>query len=329
MEYKDYYEILGVPRGASDREVKQAYRRLARRYHPDVNPSDRAAEERFKEINEAYTVLSDPQKRARYDQLGSSGGFGGGLDWEQILSRARAGARNGRSGVGGSVFSDFFETLFGQGFDTTGGAPGWQRGFRQPGPDSEQPLEVTLDEVLNGSRRVVTVQAPEVCGACQGRGAVGGRPCRTCRGRGTTLRDRRIEVKIPPGVRDGSRVRLAGEGGPGSGGGPRGDLYLVVSVRPDPHFERRGNDLYCDVQVPLTTAMLGGEVELQGLKGKLRLTIPPETQNGRVFRLAGQGLPDLQTKARGDLYARVRVELPTRLSSSERQLFEQLHRGRA
>lgn len=259
MEYRDYYKILGVPRTASDKEIKAAYRRLARKYHPDVNPNDKAAEERFKEINEAYTVLTDPQKRARYDQVGSGGGFPG-FDWEQ---QRRTRPNGGRGGVrvefgrgGGGGFSDFFEALFGQGFDFGAGPAPHMRS--RAGSDLEQPIEVSLEEVLNGSRRLIATQVPDTCPTCHGSGLTNRRACPTCQGSGSVMRDRRIEVKIPPGVRDGSRIRLAGEGGQGVGGGPRGDLYLVVSVQDHPHYECKGSDIYCDIPVPLTTAMLGG-----------------------------------------------------------------------
>jgi curved DNA-binding protein len=306
---QDYYQLLGVSRGASEKEIRQAYRRLARQHHPDLNPGDKAAEVRFKEIGEAYEVLSDADKRKKYDRYGHN--------WQQAEA-AEAAARDGgfrdfRWGPaqGGTRFEtsgNFDESVFGDLFgDLLGGARTGGRGRRMAmaGEDYEQPVEVTLEEAFSGSQRVLTLQTPG----------------------GST---RRLEVKIPPGVTDGSRIRIAGEGGPGFGGGPNGDLYLVTSVRPHPSFERKGDDLYVDAPVPLHIMVLGGEAEVPTLKGtRLALRIPPETQNGRVFRLAGQGMPRLGGAGRGDLYATAKAVLPTALTDRERQLFEELARQRA
>ena len=290
MAGKDYYSILGVSRDASEREIKQAYRRLARKYHPDVNPGDKSAEAKFKQINEAYEVLSDKEKRQKYDQFGDQ--------WQYADQFARAGWQQAPSwdfsqggtriyfGEGdlGSLFDDLL-----QGFRSS-------RGQAQPrrGQNIEYPVEVTLEEAYHGATRTISFED-----------------------------GKRLEVKVPPGVRNGSRVRLAGKGKPGYAG-PSGDLYLVVSVKPHHLFERRGDDLYVGVSVPLVIAMLGGEVQVPTLKGKLALKIPPETQNGRTFRLAGQGMPHLGNSSRGDLLAKVKVVLPTSLSAREKELFKQL-----
>lgn len=343
MDYKDYYKILGVSKKSSGDEVKKAYRKLARKYHPDVNPGDKAAEQRFKEINEAYEVLSDPEKRQKYDTLGPN--------WqEQFGPPAGAGTRQRtytyRSGTrGGNVpfdiddptgFSDFFETLFGRrgtatGTRTSSGTrTSTQDILRQPGENIEQPVEVSLQDAYSGTTKTFVVQAPETCTTCGGTGEKGSRLCPTCNGTGTITRTKRLEVRIPPGVDTASRVRVAGEGQPGLNGGPRGDLFLVVTLKPDPLFERKGDDLVEEVPVPLTTAVLGGEVGISLPDGKrVLLTIPPETQNGQTFLLRGKGMPRLRGGGQGNLLARVRVVLPTRLTPKERELFQELQRARA
>lgn len=328
MEYKDYYKILGIQKSASADDIKKAYRKLARKYHPDVNPGDKASEEKFKEINEAYEVLSDPEKRQKYDTLGPN--------WQDMFAGAGAGGPYGaprtqtytyRTGGGGAgfgfedSFSDFFETLFGQ---ATGGrrASSFRR---RAGDNIEQPVEITLAEAYTGASRSYMVQSPEVCPTCKGTGEVKNRPCPTCSGQGTVSKTKKIEVKIPAGVDTGSRVRIAGEGQPGIGGGPRGDLYLVISVKSDPNFERKGDDLYTDVLVDLFTAVLGGEVPVSTPDGRrILLTIPTGTQNGQVIRLTGKGMPRLHGTGRGNLYARIKVVLPSRLSEKEKELFKEL-----
>ena len=319
MADKDYYSVLGVNRDASEREIKQAYRRLARKYHPDVNPGDKSAEARFKQVNEAYEVLSDKEKRKKYDQFGDQ--------WQYADRFAQAGYQ-------GSPFSDFsqggstsfrFEeadlgSLFG---DLFGDRFGGQRVRPRRGQDIKHPVEVTLEEAYHGTKRTIALRAEEFCSGCQGTGRIQNMPCSACRGSGVVSRIKRLEVKIPPGVKDGSRVRIAGKGEAGYGGAG-GDLYLMISVKPHRLFERRGDDLYVEVAVPLVVAVLGGEVQVPTLKGKLALKIPPETQNGRAFRLAGQGMPHLGNSSRGDLLAKVNVVLPTNLSPQEKELFKKL-----
>lgn len=335
MAKTDYYEILGVKRNAPEKEIKQAFRKLARQHHPDVNPGNKSAEERFKEINQAYEILSDADKRKKYDQ------FGDQWQYADQFARGGAGARPGqRSGPqwrteydfgdtsGGGVhrsgrgvpFEDILEDLF-----RGGGGKG--RGFRQQpmrGQDIEEPVDITLEEAFNGTTRLFQMQKPETCPTCQGAGISQNKPCPACGGTGSVMQMRRLEAKIPAGVHTGSRVRLEGEGSPGISGGPPGDLYLIVNVRPHPGFERKGDDLHTEVDVPLTDAILGGEVQVPTLKGKLLLKIPPETQNGKVFRLAGQGMPRLGGTGRGDLFVKVHVVLPTSLSEQEKELFRQI-----
>ncbi|MDI3340202.1 MAG: DnaJ C-terminal domain-containing protein [Sphaerobacter sp.] len=332
MEFKDYYKILGVSRDADEKTIKRAYRKLARQYHPDVNKGDPRAEERFKEINEAYQVLSDPEKRAKYDRFGAdweryqqAETAGAGPTWTDFADwftggRRPSGARTESREAGESVFSDFFETLFG---DTLGRA---RSRVRQPqrGQDYEYPIKLTLREAYHGTTRRFDVQIQERCQTCGGTGLNGHGLCPTCGGSGTVSRTKTLEVRIPPGVREGSRVRVAGQGGPGVNGGPSGDIYLLVSLVPDPRFQIEGNNLRTEVEVPLYTALLGGEVVVPTLDNPVVLTIPPETQNGRVFRLRGKGMPALKGGERGDLLVRVKVVLPTRLTAEERALFERL-----
>ena|SRR2546422_1329062 len=338
MEYKDYYKILGVAREASNDEIKKAFRKLARKYHPDVNPGDKKAEEKFKEINEAYEVLSDADKRHKYDTLGPNWqeqfGFQPGSRTQRTYTYGGRGTPfdfDMGGGGGGTNFSDFFEALFGRSTAGTGaGARGVRDEMRRRAGDNiEQPVEVTLQEAYVGGVRTFNIQSTEVCPTCRGTGEANGKPCSTCGGQGVTPRNRRIQVKIPAGVDNGSKIRVAGEGQPGMGGGPRGDLYLVISVKPDPVFERKGDDLYLDIDVELVTAMLGGEVPVPIPDGrKLALTVPPETQNGRSFRLVGKGMPHLRGEGSGNLFARVKVVLPMRLSTEERELFEKLAHSR-
>ena len=318
MAGKDYYSALGVNRDASEREIKQAYRRLARKYHPDVNPGDKSAEARFKQINEAYEILSDKEKRKKYDQFGDQ--------WQYADQFAQAGYQQSpfrdfsQSGSTSFHFEEDLGSLFS---DLFGDRFGGRQVRRRRGRDIEHPVEVTLEEAYHGTKRTIALQAEESCSGCQGAGRIRNIPCSVCRGSGVVSRIKRLEVKIPPGVKDGSRVRIAGKGEPAYGGA-NGDLYLVISVKPHRLFERRGDNLYVEMAVPLMVAVLGGEVQVPTLKGKLALKIPSETQNGRAFRLAGQGMPHLGNSSRGDLLAKVNVVLPTNLSPQEKELFKKL-----
>lgn len=320
MEFKDYYATLGVAKSASEKEIKGAYRKLARKYHPDVNPGDKAAESRFKDLTEAYEVLGDPEKRKKYDELGANwrmyeqaqqaGGagspFGGQWSWNPGSGGFRpmtAEEVEDLFGSGGeeSPFSDFFRTFFGGAEAEPRPRAGRGRGARNTrGRDVEHEIELGLEDALNG-----TVQRL---------------------GLNQDGHHRTVEVRIPPGVSDGSRVRVSGEGGRGSGSGPSGDLFLRVRLRPHPSFERKGRDLYAKARVPAATAVLGGEVEVPTLSGKaLRLKIPPTTQNGQVFRLRGHGLPAVgKPDDRGDLYATVDVQLPQSVTEEERKHWEAL-----
>jgi DnaJ-class molecular chaperone len=341
VAYKDYYKILGVEKRADAKAIKQAYRRLARKYHPDMNPGNAAAAERFKEATEAYEVLSDPEKRRRYDALGA--------DWRRYAEGAGPGAGPGDFGnfrvhvaPGTDVgdFSEFFRTFFGDGGgrvragglgfedlleERLGGRGG--RGGRR-GHDVQAPVEITLEEAAQGTRRTVELPLPERCPACGGTGRQGQAPCSACAGAGEIVRPHRVEVRIPAGVRDGSRVRAAGEGAAGAGGGPRGDLYLDVRVAPHSIFERREDDLYVELPLAVWEAALGSEVEVPTLRGKVSMKIPPETSSGKTFRLPGYGLPRLRGGGRGDEFVRVRIVVPTELTARERELFEELRRLR-
>ncbi|MGD2105815.1 MAG: J domain-containing protein [Anaerolineae bacterium] len=323
MKYKDYYDILGVGREASERDIKQAFRRLARQWHPDLNPDDHRAEEKFKEINEAYEVLGDPEKRAKYDRLGRSwnqwqhaGGDPGQYDWSQWFSGAPRGGRVSWSGDlgdlfgggGGEAFSDFFRAVFGgmagqraARQDDISGRSTWDGGYGKAfhGQDAEANVTITLEEALSGTTRVLE------------RGG------------------RRIRVTIPPGVGTGSKVRIAGEGYASTGGSTPGDLYLNVSVEPHSVFKRDGDDLRCDLDVDLYTAVLGGSVRLSTLNGDVTLKIPAGTQGGQTFRLRGKGMPNPRRSGRrGSLLATVEVQVPKELSDRERELFAELARMR-
>ncbi len=317
---QDYYETLGVPRGASEKEIRQAYRRLARKYHPDVNPGDRAAEARFKHVNAAYEVLSDPDKRRKYDRYGDRWQYA-----DQIEEAQRRGAF--RFGDGQTFQFDLGDL---GNFAEMGGLGGifdlFRRGAggRARSADVTQPVEVTLEEAYAGTARVLELRGVEPCPTCGGSGQIAGAVCHVCQGQGAVQRPRRIEVKIPPGVRDGSRVRVAGEGEIGANR-RRGDLYLLVSVRPHERFQRKGDDLEQTVSISLTDAVLGAEVEVPTLKGKVALKVPPLTQNGRVFRLRGLGMPHLDNpQVKGDMLVRAQVKLPEKLSEKEKALFQQL-----
>jgi molecular chaperone DnaJ len=326
MAGKNYYDLLGLKKDASDKEIKQSYRRLARKYHPDVNPGDKAAEAKFKEINAAYEVLSDKEKRKKYDKYGDKWQYADQFEQAGQPQQAQywdfsPGGEGTSYQFGGDIggLDSIFEELFG-GNRTRGSS---RRAQPRRGQDLESPVEVTLEEAYHGTSRTISLQMEEPCTACKGTGRIQNLPCSACRGAGVVPSIKRLEVKIPAGVATGSRVRIAGKGQTGYGGAS-GDLYLAITVKPHPALERQGDDLHTTVPVPLATAVLGGEVQVPTPKGKLALKIPPETQNGRVFRLVGQGMPRLGKTTRGDLLAKVNVVLPTRLSDKEKQLFRQL-----
>ena len=323
MPDNNYYDILGVSRDASGPEIKRAYRRLARKYHPDVNPGDKSAEAKFKKINEAYEVLSDKENRKKYDRFGDQ--------WQYADQFARTGWQQAPtrdfSRRGGSASFDFGESgldsLFDELLRGTHTHTYTRRARPRQGRDIKSPIDITLEEAHHRTTRTISLQITEPCPTCQGNGRIQNVPCSSCHGTGAINRVKRLEVKIPAGVDNGSRVRIPGKGQPGYTGA-NGDLYLVISVKPHRLFERRGNDLHVELPVPLTTVMLGGEVQGPTLKGKLALRIPPETQNGRVFRLKGQGMPHLGNSCRGDMLAKVNVVLPAKLSPQEKELFKRL-----
>jgi curved DNA-binding protein len=319
MDYKDYYKVLGVDRKASEDEIKRTYRKLALKYHPDRNPNDKQAEDKFKEINEAYQVLSDAEKRARYDQLGESynrwqqrGGAPGGFNWDDWYSQTpgRGGVRVeygnlddilGGGGLGD--FSEFFRRIFGGAPDADNVYPAGgrgQRGASRPAPQSfQQQVTISLYEASQGTTRRIELDG------------------------------RQLEVKIPPGAKTGTRVRVA-EAVPVGQDGQKRDLYLVVQVSDDPRFERKGEDLYTETTVNLYTAVLGGEVTVPTLSGNIVLTIPPGTQPGKTFRISGRGMPHLKnTDKRGDLYARVNVQIPRKLTPRQKELFEEIARSQS
>jgi curved DNA-binding protein len=301
MDYKDYYETLGVKRDATDAEIKKAYRKLALKYHPDRNKDDKAAEEKFKEINEANQVLSDPDKRAHFDRLGSAysqweqGGGRGGFDWGD-WQRGNTGAGNVRveysEGMGG--FSDFFEQIFGGGFGRRS-AQGTQRQMR---PQAyEQAVTISLEEAYRGSSRQLNVDG------------------------------KKLDIKIPAGAKTGTKVAMRGAG-PKSPNGQASDIYLVISVAPDPRFSRKADNLHSEIDLDLYTAVLGGEISVPSFNGDLKLSIPAGTQSGQSFRLKGKGMPKLKSpKSFGDLFAKVKVRIPKDLSDQEKSLFTQLASG--
>ncbi|MEJ2739087.1 MAG: DnaJ C-terminal domain-containing protein [Dehalococcoidia bacterium] len=325
MAGKDYYKILGVSRNATEKEIKKAYRQLARKHHPDVNPGDKTSEAKFKEINEAHEVLSNAEKRKKYDRYGDQ--------WEH--ADQFAGASQGhqqRPSGGGRTYSNFdfgdlgdigsiFDNLY-RGF---GNDPGATRQAAKP-QSTEYPIEVSLEEAYNGTTRFFQLQMQDICPTCGGTGRAGkvrGRACPGCGGTGSIVKPKKLEVKIPKGVNTGSKIRLAGKGSVGYNG-TRGDLYLIVKMVPHKTFERKGNDLYTDIPVPFLTAVLGGEVGVPTLKGQVALKIPPETQNGNVFRLTNKGMPVLGKSTYGNLFAKVKIVMPKNLSAKEKELFEQL-----
>lgn len=354
MSKRDYYEVLGVERDVSEKDLKKAYRRVAMKYHPDRNPDDAEAEEKFKEANEAYEILSDAQKRGAYDQYGhagvdpSQGGFGGG---------------------GGANFSDIFGDVFGDIFGGGGGGRGGRgRGGPQRGSDLRYNLELSLEEAVKGT--TVKIKVPtlvackpcdgsgakkgsspvtcttcngvgqvrmqqgffsvqQTCPACRGRGKTISDPCTSCHGQGLVEESKTLSVKVPPGVDNGDRIRLGGEGEAGPEGGPAGDLYVQCSVRAHPIFERDGKNLYCEVPISIVDAALGGELEVPCLDGRVKLKIPAETQTGKLFRLRGKGVQPVRGGSVGDLLCRVVLETPVNLSSRQKELLKELQESMA
>jgi molecular chaperone DnaJ len=348
MSKRDYYEVLGVSRDADAKEIKKAYRRLAMKHHPDRNPDDAAAEEKFKEATEAYDILSDDQKRAAYNQFGHAG--------------VDPGAGRGAGFGGGSSFSDIFGDVFGDIFGGAGSGGGRSRANR--GADLRYTLELDLEEAVRGTSVKIRIPAQVECKTCSGTGAEKGskpetcttcngagqvrmqqgffsiqqtcphcrgagkvirKPCKTCHGSGLEEEQKTLSVKVPAGVDTGDRIRLGGEGEAGQNGGPPGDLYVQVAVRDHKIFTRDGRNLYCEVPISFVDAALGGELEVPTLDGRVKLKIPEETQTGRLFRLRGKGVAPVRGGAAGDLMCRVVVETPVNLSKKQKDLLREFH----
>ncbi|HWJ72671.1 MAG TPA: molecular chaperone DnaJ [Kaistia sp.] len=355
MAKVDYYEVLGVARDADDKVLKAAFRKLAMQFHPDRNPGDHGAEAKFKEINEAYEKLRDPQKRAAYDRFGHAAFDGGG------------GGPQGFSGDFGSSMSDIFDDIFGE---FMGGRRGQRQGGgngRERGADLRYNMEITLEEAYSGKTAEIRVPTkiaceacagtgakpgshPKICTTCDGHGRVraaqgffsiertcptcGGRgeiisdPCEACGGSGRQTQERTLQVNIPAGIEDGTRIRLSGEGEAGLRGGPAGDLYLFLSVKPHQLFQREGADIFCRVPISITTAALGGQFDVPTVEGgKTRVKVPDGTQTGKQFRLKGKGMPVLRSAQMGDMYIQVVVETPSNLSRRQRELLEEFEQA--
>jgi molecular chaperone DnaJ len=343
----DFYEVLGVSRDVNDQDLKSAYRKQALKYHPDRNPGDHTAEENFKVASEAYQVLSDPDKRAAYDRYGHAG-VGG------------AGGFNGSPFAGGVDIGDIFGDLFGEMFSTGGG----QRGTRQRrGDDLRFDLTINFEDAFFGTEQEVRIRHLETCATCSGRGTSSGRgpttctqcggrgqlryqqgffsvartcnacggsgqvigdPCPTCNGQTRVNSELKLKVKVPPGVEEGTRIRYAGEGDAGRSGGPKGDLFIVLAIRPHDFFERNGNDVHCVIPISFPQAALGAEFEIPGLGGPVNLKIPEGTQSGKEIRIRGRGMPYLNEKGSGDMIVRVLVQVPRKLSRAQRELVAKL-----
>ena len=356
MAKRDYYDVLGVSRDAEDKEIKNAFRGLAKKYHPDRNPDDTEAELKFKEVNEAYEALKDPQKRAAYDRFGHAafeGGFGAGGE--------------GAHGFGADFsasMSEIFDDLFGE---FMGGRRGRARSPRERGGDLRYNMEITLGDAYTG--KTAQIQVPtsvtcttcsgtgakpgtspsacrtcggagkvrasqgfftieRTCPSCQGRGETIDTPCSTCAGSGRVTKERTLSVNIPAGVEDGTRIRLAGEGEAGLRGGPAGDLYIFLSIKPHEFFQRDGSDIFCRVPISMTTAALGGQIEVPTVEGgRTRVKIPEGTQAGRQFRLRGKGMPVLRSKVVGDMYIQVEVETPKNLTRKQKDILKEFERA--
>jgi molecular chaperone DnaJ len=346
----DYYEVLGISRDASDQEVKSAYRKQALKYHPDRNPGDHAAEEKFKEASEAYQVLSDTDKRAAYDRYGHAG-----------VSATGPGGFGGFSGNVNVDIGDIFGDLFGEMFNMGGGHP---RGSRQQrGDDLRFDLTIDFEGAIFGTETEIKIRRLETCSSCNGRGSASGRgptvcgqcqgrgqiryqqgffsvartcgacggtgsvigdPCQTCRGETRVAKELKLNVKVPPGVEDGTRIRYGGEGDAGRGGGTKGDLYVVLSIRAHDFFERNGQDLHCVVPISFPQAALGADIEIPGIDGPVSLKIPEGTQSGRELRVRGRGVPFLNEKGHGDLVVKVLVQVPRKLSRAQREAVQKL-----
>jgi curved DNA-binding protein len=336
VKFKDYYEILGVKRDASEAQIRQAYRKLARKHHPDLNPGDKAAEERFKAINEANEVLSDTEKRKRYDQLGANWRDGAeftpppgwgrvNVDFGDLRDIFGSGAPGANAGnTGGSAFSDFFEMLFGGSRDagTTESRRPRSR-TRAKGQDAEAEMEIALEDAHRGGRHRITMQAVRACPTCNGTGMNGDAVCATCRGTGQVVSPKTIDVNIPPGARAGSVIKIPRQGQPGAGGAEPGDLFVKLQLKPHPNFTVTGDDLTTDVPITPSEAVLGATIEVPTIDGKAEMRVPVGSQGGQRLRLRGQGL-NKRGSGRGDLYVRLKIVVPTHPTEREKQLYQEL-----
>jgi DnaJ-class molecular chaperone len=329
VNYKNYYDILGVEKGAAEKDIKSAYRKLARKWHPDANPQNqKQAEDKFKDITEAYEVLGDAEKRRKYDVLGS--------DWQRAAREAEqqrtyrqaqhdatvnfGNMGGGPQGGGASGFSDFFDMFF-SGIGKRGAAG---PSFGERGQDLETTIDLTLTEAYEGGKKSVSLQLEDLCPRCGGTGTDRNRICPQCHGTGHIIASKRFDVTVPKGVREGQRIRLAGQGGAGTGGGARGDLFLIVKFTTGGQYERKGDDLYLDLAVSIYDLILGGEVRVPTMTGEVTMTIPAGTQNNKMLRLSGKGMPKLKNDGFGDEYVRLVGQLPTKLNDKEQKLFREL-----
>ncbi|MBN2383202.1 molecular chaperone DnaJ [bacterium] len=369
MAQKDFYETLGVKKGASEAEIKKAYRRLARKYHPDVNPNNKAAEKRFKEISEAYNVLGDSEKRKKYDQFGhamfggegfdprtyTNAGGGFGFDFSNFDFSRATGDKRG--------FGDMFSDLFGRFRTKETAGPG--SSAKQPGQDLQYYMDISFKDAVFGVSTIVQVQRqvtcdqcggtgqakgskpvqcpecngtgkislgggflqiPQVCGRCQGKGTLVLDPCRKCHGSGVVNEVQKIQVKIPPGVDNGSKIRVAGKGQAGLNGGPPGDLYIITRVKAHPFFERKGHNIYCELPISMSEAALGTKIEIPTIDGISSLRIPPASDSGTVLRLKGKGLPLLKGGGRGDMFVKLKIVFPKIIDEDSKRMLRELEK---
>jgi DnaJ-class molecular chaperone len=323
VKFKDYYEVLGVKRDATDEQIRQAYRKLARKHHPDVNPGDKLAEDKFKEINEANEVLSDPEKRKRYDQLGPNWKNGAEFTPPPGWGRVNVQFDDLGSMFSGGGFSEFFETLFG-GAKPAGQAEHRRRGTRARtgrGQDAEAEMEISLEDAHGGGRHKITLQGTRPCVTCGGKGATSGVVCTTCRGAGYVLSPKTIDVNIPPAAREGSVIKVSKHGQ--AGASEPGDLYIKLKIKPHPIFTVSGDDITAEVPISAAEAVLGATIEVPTIDGKAEVKIPAGSQGGQRLRLRGQGL-NRRGGGRGDQYVRLKVVVPTHPTDREKQLYREL-----
>lgn len=327
VKFRDYYEVLGIKRDATEDQVRQAFRKLARKYHPDVNPGDRTAEDKFKEINEAYEVLSDPEKRKKYDRLGANWKDGAEFTPPPDWGGVRVEYGNIGDIFGGSGFSDFFETLFGGARASAQPGEGQRRRGSRPrsskGQDSEAEMTISLEDAHRGGKHRITIQSPKVCLSCNGSGSLNGAICSVCRGAGQVISPRTIDVNIAPGGREGSVIKLPRQGMPGVGAGEAGDLFVKLRIKPHPVFTVSGDDITAEVPITPSEAVLGASIEVPTIEGKAEMKVPAGSQGGQRLRLRGQGL-NRRGGGRGDQYVRLKIVVPTNPSEREKELYKEL-----